>query len=97
VLQELGDLEGAKALYERALAIGDRVLDPDHLNIAVYAGNLGRNLQELGDLEGAKAQVERALWTFRQFLGEEHPYTVRAIRDLEGIVYLLAKRASIGE
>ena len=40
VLQDLGDLAGARAAFERALAIFERVLGPDHPNTRTVRGNL---------------------------------------------------------
>jgi tetratricopeptide (TPR) repeat protein len=56
VLNNLGDLEGARAQYERALDIGERALGPDHPSVAVWRNDLGTVLWDLGDLEGARAQ-----------------------------------------
>jgi hypothetical protein len=47
VLQDLGDLEGARAQVERALEIGEAALGPDHRFVATYRNNLGRMLQGL--------------------------------------------------
>jgi hypothetical protein len=41
VLADLGDLAGAKAQYERALAISEAALGPDHPTVAIYRRNLG--------------------------------------------------------
>ena len=35
--QDLGDLLAAKASFERALAIGEATLGPDHPNIATWS------------------------------------------------------------
>jgi hypothetical protein len=40
VLRDLGDLAGAKAAYERALAILERTLGPDHPNTRTVRRNL---------------------------------------------------------
>jgi hypothetical protein len=47
VLQALGDLEGARAQLERALAIWEAVLGPDHPTVATIRGNLGSVLSAL--------------------------------------------------
>jgi Tetratricopeptide repeat len=44
LLQQLGDLAGAKASFERALRIVEAVYGPDHPNTQTVAGNL-RGLQ----------------------------------------------------
>jgi hypothetical protein len=48
-LRDLGDLAGAKAHFERALAIGEAALGPEHPTVATVANNLGVLLQELGE------------------------------------------------
>jgi tetratricopeptide (TPR) repeat protein len=52
VLKDLGDLAGARAQFERALAIGETALGPDHPRVAVIRGNLAEVLRELGESEG---------------------------------------------
>ena len=61
VLQDLGDLAGARAAFERALAIDEAAFGPDHPNVAIRVNNLGMVLQDMGDLAGARAAFERAL------------------------------------
>ncbi|MDF2744436.1 MAG: ATP/GTP-binding protein [Actinomycetia bacterium] len=79
VLQDLGDLEGARAQLERALTIGEAALGPDHPDVGIWRNNLGFVLQDLGDLAGARAQFERALTVGEATLGPDHP-TVATMR-----------------
>jgi len=51
VLEALGDLEGARRHFERALKIDEAVYGPNHPNVALYICNLGGVLEALGDLE----------------------------------------------
>ena len=73
VLQDLGDLAGAKAHYERALAIDEAAYGPNHPEVATDVNNLGFVLQDLGDLAGAKAHYERALAIDEAAYGPDHP------------------------
>jgi len=73
VLQDLGDLKGAQAAYQRALKIDEAAFGPDHPQVATFVNNLGLVLGDLGDLKGAQAAYERALKIFKQFLPEGHP------------------------
>ena len=41
VLRDLGDLEGARVQFERALEIGEATLGPDHPTVATIRSNLG--------------------------------------------------------
>ena len=40
MLPAFGDLEGARAQLERALAIGEAALDPNHPTVGTIRGNL---------------------------------------------------------
>jgi tetratricopeptide (TPR) repeat protein len=73
VLRDQGDLEGARVQLERALAVSEAALGPDHPDVAIRRNNLGGLLHALGDLEGAKAELERALVIGEAALGSEHP------------------------
>jgi Tetratricopeptide repeat len=87
-------LEGAGEQYERALAVGEAALGPDHREMVVWRGNLGRVLQDLGDLAGARVQLERALAIGEAALGPDHP-NVTAIRgNLDGVLHALQQAPS---
>ena len=79
MLKDLGNLQEAKAAYERALRIDEAVFGPDHPNVARDVNNLGLVLQALGDLQGAKAAFERALGILEKFLPPDHPH-IRIVR-----------------
>ncbi len=83
VLQDMGDLEGARARYERALGIDEGAYGPDHPQVAVSLNNLGGVLVEVGAVKEARARFERALQILRKSLGDRHPNTVTARRNLE--------------
>ena len=59
--QDQDDLAGARPLFERALAISEKVLGAEHPYTATSLRNLARLLQEQGDLAGARPLHERAL------------------------------------
>jgi tetratricopeptide (TPR) repeat protein len=82
VLQELGDLEGARAHYERALAIDEKVFGLDHPTVAIDVNNLGTVLRELGDLEGAKGHLEKALAIDEKVYGPDHPTVAIRVNNL---------------
>ncbi|NIW93870.1 MAG: tetratricopeptide repeat protein [Phycisphaerae bacterium] len=85
-LQYYGDLAGARPYYERALAIDEKVLQPDHPDTAIDLNNLGMLLQAMGDLAGAKPYYERALAIKEQVLGAEHPATAISQDNLGGLL-----------
>ena len=85
VLIDLGDLEGARTHFQRALAIDEKAFGPDHPNVAIAVDNLGLVLKDLGDPEGARTHFQRALRIFEHFLGKEHSNTLIVRRNLESL------------
>ncbi|MBK7219476.1 MAG: tetratricopeptide repeat protein [Candidatus Promineofilum sp.] len=77
-----GDLAGARPAYERALAIVERILGPEHPDTAGSLNNLGYLLQAQGDLAGARPYYERALAIRERVLGPEHPATALSLNNL---------------
>jgi len=63
----------AKILFERALAISEKTLEPTDPTIGVRRNNLGSVLYDLGDLNGAKTQYEQALAIDEAAYGPDHP------------------------
>ena len=80
MLQDLGDLPGAKENLESALTIDEAVFGPDHPDVARDLSNLGLVLWELGDPDTTRKNLIRALEIDRKVLGEDHPSTKR-MRD----------------
>lgn len=69
----------ARAVFERAVAIGEAAFGPDHPAVGYFVSNLGGALQDLGDLAGAQAQRERALQMAESAYGPDHePVGLRA-------------------
>ena len=59
---------------EPALRTQERVLGPDHPDVALTLENLAQILMDRGDLQGAEPLLQRALRTKEDALGREHPY-----------------------
>jgi tetratricopeptide (TPR) repeat protein len=72
----------ARPLVERALAIFEKALGPDHPNTAVSLSNLGYLLRAQGDLAGARPYYERALAINKKELGPDHPDTATSLNNL---------------
>jgi tetratricopeptide (TPR) repeat protein len=85
-LNMIADYAGAKAAYERALAIDEVDYGPDHPNVAVCVNNLGGVLQVQGDLAGAKAAFERALAIDEAAHGPDHPNVARDVNNLGSVL-----------
>ena len=85
VLKAQGDLEGAKKCYQRALAIDEKALGPEHTSVAIDVNNLGSALKAEGDREGAKKCYSRALDIFEKQLGKDHPNTIVVRNNLQAL------------
>jgi tetratricopeptide (TPR) repeat protein len=72
----------ARPPYERALAIQEKVLGPEHPETATSLNNLGLLLQDQGDLAGARPLFERALAICEKALGHEHFETATSLNNL---------------
>lgn len=78
----IGDYEGAKLAAERALAINEAALGPDHPIVAILLNNLGGVLWKLGDLAGAKPLYERVLRIDEAKYGPDHPEVATDLNNL---------------
>ncbi len=92
-LDMIGDYSGARPYYERALAIRERALGPDHPDTATSLNNLGALLNSMGDLAGARPYYERALAIRERALGPDHPDTARSLNNLAILCYYEDKLA----
>jgi len=61
LLQNQGDLTGARRLRERALAIYEKTFGSDHPNTGMTLNHLAYLVWAEGDLAGARSLYERAL------------------------------------
>jgi tetratricopeptide (TPR) repeat protein len=77
----------ARPLLERALAIYEQVLGPEHPETASSLNNLARLLEAQGDLAGARPLFERALTIEEQVLGPEHPETANSLANLASLLF----------
>jgi tetratricopeptide (TPR) repeat protein/tRNA A-37 threonylcarbamoyl transferase component Bud32 len=83
------DLTQAKALHERALAIREEALGPDHPDVASSLNNLGAALQMAGNHEEAKALYERALAIREKTLGLDHPHVAVSLYNLGAVLHAI--------
>ena len=94
-------------LHERALAINEKVLGPEHPETAFSLTLLGFQFQAKGDFAGARPLHERVLVTCEKVFGPDHPNTafhlsglatcVQAQGDLERARLLLERALTINE
>jgi tetratricopeptide (TPR) repeat protein len=82
LLQDQGDLAGARPLQERALAIRESVLGPEHPDTAISLDSLAFLLHAQGDLAHARPLYERGLAVREKVFGPKHPVTAFSIHNL---------------
>ena len=81
-----GAYAAARPLFERALAICEKVLDPDHPDTATTLNYLAYLLLAQGDLAGARPLSERALAIYEKVLGPEHSSTAMSLNNLADLL-----------
>jgi serine/threonine protein kinase/Tfp pilus assembly protein PilF len=86
VYQNMGLLDKAKPLLERALALYREHLGDDHPHTLIPINSIGELLQEQGKLDEAEPYLREALATRRRVLGNDHPDTLRSISDMGSLL-----------
>ena len=76
----------ARPLYERALAIREKVLGPEHPDTATSLNSLASLLQAQGDLAGSRPLYERALAIREKVFGPEHRYMALSLNSLASLL-----------
>jgi tetratricopeptide (TPR) repeat protein len=89
-----GKYEQAEPLYQRALAIKERVLGKEHPSTATGLNNLALLYYNQGKYEQAEPLFKRALAIRERVLGKEHPDTKRVRENYND---LLQKRSESEE
>jgi CHAT domain-containing protein/Flp pilus assembly protein TadD len=81
-----GKYDEARPLAERALAIREKALGPDHRDVAASLNTLGTLHLSKGDYAKAESLYQRALVIWEKTLGSEHLRVADALNNL-AIVY----------
>jgi tetratricopeptide (TPR) repeat protein/tRNA A-37 threonylcarbamoyl transferase component Bud32 len=82
LLNSEGKYDEARDHYERAFAIREKALRPEHPQIATSLYNLGNVAWSQGKYEEARAYYERALAAREKALGPEHPKVASVLNGL---------------
>ena len=69
-------------MYRRALAIFERILGPEHYEIAINLNNLAALYQARGETSEAEALYRRALAIKEKLLGPAHPDVAMTLNNL---------------
>ena len=86
-LDDKAEYAQAKPLYERALAILEKVHGKEHPDVATSLNNLAGLYQAQGAYEQALPLYERALAILEKMLGKEHPSVANSLNNLAGLYY----------
>ena len=81
-LYERGRYGEAEPLYGRALSIRERVLGPEHCEVASSLNNLAELYRTQGRYAEAEPLYERALAILEKALGPEHPQVATCLNNL---------------
>jgi tetratricopeptide (TPR) repeat protein len=81
-LWQRGEYEQVESLHQRALAINEEVLGPEHVDTATSLVHLAFFYNNQGQYEKAEPLFQRALDIYEKVLGPEHPYTATAVVNL---------------
>jgi tetratricopeptide (TPR) repeat protein len=94
-LDKAGKYDAAVTLSERALAAREKVLGPQHLQVAEALDLLGDLLRKRTELQRAELLIERGLRIRETILGKEHLAVAQSLDSLAAVYATLAdwKRA----
>ena len=81
-MAEMGDIAGARAVFEAVLEARERSLPADHPKLLASRLNLAVLMKQMGDLAGARALEESALEAYERSLPADHPELLRARLNL---------------
>jgi CHAT domain-containing protein/tetratricopeptide (TPR) repeat protein len=84
-LYSAGKYDEALTLVERVLAIRERVLGPEHQDVAQVLNNLAVLFDDKGDYVKAEAVYQRALTISEKRLGPEHPDVAATLANLAAL------------
>jgi tetratricopeptide (TPR) repeat protein len=87
----MGDLQGAKENFERALKIAKSRIGENHPDVARYLNNLGTVVEQMGDFQRTKEMYERALKIDEVNFGENHPALAIQTYNLANAMFDLGK------
>ena len=80
-----GKYTEAEPLYQRALAIDEKALGPEHPDVATDLNNLALLYQGQGKYTEAEPLHKRALAIWEKALGPEHPHVGQSLNNLAAL------------
>eukprot|EP00752_Nemacystus_decipiens_P012244 g10853.t1 len=91
-----GKYEEAGPLYERSLAIYEKVYGPDHPAVATALNNRAALLMKQGEYDEAGALYERSLAIRGKVFGPDHPAVATALNNRAGLLRAQGKYDDAG-
>jgi tetratricopeptide (TPR) repeat protein len=91
VLDDVGDLDQARALHEKTLLRRGRTLGSDHVDTLSSANNFAAVLRGLGRFDVARAWDEDTFTRRRRVLGEDHEDTLGSAGNLAADLHELGE------
>ena len=88
---DLGAMEAAIAIWERARVFRERCLPPDHLDVQKARMNIGFTCSRLGDFERAREYERAGLEVLSRTRSADDPLLQQARRNLSYTVYMLGE------
>jgi len=86
-LKEKGQYDAGLPLAERALELREKVLGPEHPDVATALDELGQILHRKGEYARAEPPYQRALAIREKALGLEHPDVAESLNNLAFLYY----------
>jgi CHAT domain-containing protein/tetratricopeptide (TPR) repeat protein len=85
VAYRLGKYTEAAAITEKAVALGERTLGPEHPDTLQNINNLGHIYKKLGRFGEAEPLLKRAITGWEQMFGLNHPDTLSGLNNLAAL------------
>ena len=92
VLAGAGDLEGALPLLQACVSTRERLLGPDHPDVAQAIANTASVLDQMGRAADAESAHRRALAIRERALGPDHVDVAGSLNSLGGILWVRGER-----
>ncbi len=95
-LHDSAQYEQAEPLYQRAIAIDEQVLGPEHSDLATHLNNLANLYSDQGKYELAEPLYQRAIAIGEKVLGPEHPDLATWLNNL-ALLYKMQGKYELAE
>ena len=84
----------AEALYRRALAIWEKVLGPEHREVATGLNNLAETCYQQGRYQEAESLLQRSLAIKEKVFGSDHPDVAETLKAYAQVLRKMKQKAN---